>query len=135
MDWRKLVFWRKPQLDYKILGRFDPNNMLEADRLVIEQLQNNGADLSKPRDVRHYLYLPTSNAQEQMAVELRRLGFEVEAQMAANVDQNPPNPFLVLASKDAVVNAESINELRRIFETLAAEYEGEYDGWEAAAKP
>ena len=34
----------------------------EGDRLIVEQLRSLGADLSKPREVLHYVYLPSQDA-------------------------------------------------------------------------
>jgi len=136
MDWKKLLFWRKTDAhDYEVLGNYDPARIEDGDRQVIEQLQRTGADLSKARDVKHYLYVPTARAQSQTAAALRRDGYTVDERLAADASENPPNKFLVLASIDAVVSAQSVEEMRKVFEKLALEHGGEYDGWEAAAKP
>jgi hypothetical protein len=109
--------------------------MSEADQLILQQLKSLGADIHKPREVIHYLYLPTRKAAHQAADALRLKGYLAEEQMAADAKENPPNPFLVLARNEIVVTPQATHEFRRLFEHLAKFHNGEYDGWEAAVKP
>jgi regulator of RNase E activity RraB len=132
----KLQFWRKPQTqNYEVLAKYDLSETREGDRIVIEQLQKNGADLSKPREVKHYLFVPTAQCASQAATELRNDGYEVEERTTTPVGQDSSNPFLVLARKGDLVNLQSVEEMRQHFEKLAVDCGGEYDGWEAAALP
>jgi hypothetical protein len=62
-------------------------------------------------------------------------GYFVDEKPAANASDNPPNPFLVLARNQAVVNSWTVREFREFFEGLASFHNGDYDGWEAAAQP
>jgi len=106
-----------------------------GDQEVIEQLRALGADLNQPREVIHYLYLPGEEASHLAAEALQSKGYSIEETAAANADENPPNPFLVKATIQSVLNPTNVQESRRLFEQLAAFHDGEYDGWEAAAKP
>lgn len=103
--------------------------------MILGQLSKAGADISKPREVVHYLYLPSQDSANRAAEALREQGYEADAQRAANAASNPPNPWLVLARVERVVNGESVESMRCAFEKLAVEYDGDYDGWEAAAHP
>ncbi len=104
-----------------------------GDRMVIEQLRQGGADMTRPREVRHYLYLPTERAANDAAEELRRSGYRSEVRPAAGPPG--PNPWLVLATIEQVVDGDAIGPARRLFTRLATDAGGEYDGWEAAATP
>lgn len=68
------------------------------DLMVIAELEKNGADLTQPRDLVHYLYVPSEGAAEKAAAELRTLGYTAEAKLAAGVKRGDPNPWLVLAN-------------------------------------
>jgi Regulator of ribonuclease activity B len=105
----------------------------DGDQLIVQQLRLLGADLSKPREVLHFLYLPTEEDAESAASELRTDGYTVEVQLAADADTSPPNPWLALARKETVVDEATVTLMRPRFEALATERSGEYDGWEAAA--
>jgi hypothetical protein len=101
------------------------------DAMVIEQLRKAGADLSLPRDTVHYLYFPTREGAEAAAEMLRGHGLTVEVKPAAA----GAVPWLALANHDYVVNAKSIRAIRLSAEEAARAGGGDYDGWEAAAKP
>ncbi|HKS83134.1 MAG TPA: ribonuclease E inhibitor RraB [Candidatus Acidoferrales bacterium] len=107
----------------------------EADSIVIEQLRKLGAKLNQPREVIHFLYLPTLDSSRMAAEALRSKGYETEEKAAANAASNPPNPFLVIATRQIVVDSSAVAEFRQIFEQLASFHNGEYDGWEACAQP
>jgi regulator of RNase E activity RraB len=110
-------------------------NKTEADRAVMGQLRYLGADLDQPREVIHYLYLPTADASQKAAQALRLEGYEVEEKAACDAAKKPPNPFLVLATSEIVLNPWAVRQFRQLFEQLASHFCGEYDGWEAAAQP
>lgn len=105
----------------------------DGDQLIVQQLRLLGADLSRPREVLHFVYFPTKEDADSAAKELRGEGYEVEVQPSADADTQPPNPWLALARKDAVVDEGTVSVMRPRFEALAAARSGEYDGWEAAA--
>jgi hypothetical protein len=105
----------------------------DGDQLIVHQLRLLGADLSRPREVLHFVYFPTKEDAEDAAAELRGEGYAVEVQPSADADTNPPNPWLALARKDTVVDEGAVIDMRPRFEALAAARSGEYDGWEAAA--
>lgn len=102
----------------------------DDDRAVIEALRQAGADLTQPRDVRHYLYVPDQRIAEFLVPHLREIGFGVETSPAAEGDT-----WLVLVSGIAMVTEEEIADARATLEGLAAKVRGTYDGWEAAATP
>jgi Regulator of ribonuclease activity B len=102
----------------------------EGDSLVIRQLAAHGANLSRPRDVQHYLYFPTEPEASNAAQILEGEGYGVEVSMGAdNIN------WLVLASSSQVVSPDSVVQFRSRMMEVASSLGGEYDGWEAAAKP
>jgi hypothetical protein len=110
-------------------------NKAEADRAILGQLRYLGADLDQPREVIHYLYLPTADASRKSAQALRLEGYSVEERPAGDAAKGPPNPYLVLAKSKTVLNPAAVQQFRQLFEQLASHFSGEYDGWEAAAQP
>jgi regulator of RNase E activity RraB len=110
-------------------------NKAQADRAVMGQLRYLGADLDRPREVIHYLYLPNADASRKVAQALRLEGYSVEERPAADSAERPPNPFLVLATSETILNPEAVQQFRDLFEQLASHFSGEYDGWEAAMQP
>jgi hypothetical protein len=105
----------------------------DGDRMIVEQLRGLGANLSLPREVLHYLYLPTESAAAAASEELRKVGFTTKTSPAAGPPG--PNPWLVLATTEEVVSAESARVARETFTAIATNHGGEYDGWEAGASP
>jgi hypothetical protein len=105
----------------------------EGDRMIVDELRDLGANLSQPREVLHYLYLPTESAAAEASADLRSAGFTTQIRPAAGPPG--PNPWLVLATTEEVVSVESARSAREMFTALAAAHGGEYDGWEAGADP
>ncbi len=105
----------------------------EGDAMIVDQLRRAGADLSQPRDVVHYLYLPFEEAASTASHRLREAGYTTEVRSAAG--PAGANPWLVVARKEEVLSLESARAARVAFTAIAATYGGEYDGWEAAASP
>jgi hypothetical protein len=83
----------------------------------------------------HYLYLPSEAVASQAARELYEEGYAVERRPSADAHNNPPNPWLVLAKIETIVNEAQVTRARALFTALAVRHGGEYDGWEAATKP
>jgi len=115
----------------RIRNKGAPATPQETDQLVLRQLAGRGADLTKPRHVIHYLYFTD----------------EIDARGAAEViDQsewettvNPPHETIAEWSLRAecyrVIGAATVEAFRAWFEQIALDNRGEYDGWEASAKP
>jgi hypothetical protein len=107
-----------------------PKTPEEADRLALRQLAGRGADLSKPRHVIHFLYFPTDRLARD-AVEA--IGDTWKTQIEEPTETT--GQWCVKADGNRTISPEIVSGFRAWFEKLAAEHHGEYDGWEAAAKP
>ena len=99
---------------------------LEADALVLDHLARLGCDPSRPRECRHYFYVPTENGAQAVADSLVRDGWDAEA-------EHTPEAWLVTATTVSGLTVETVRRTRTRLERLAGEHGGEYDGWEAAA--
>lgn len=88
---------------------------------------SNVSDVNRPHAIRHYLYFPSETDGKRVASDLRQAGFEVEDELGADEEN-----WLVLVHTTVIPTPEGISNLRQRFEKLAEEYDGEYDGWEAA---
>lgn len=96
----------------------------DLDESVLSQLQKAGSDLSKPHKIEFFLYFPTQAAAEQVAPQVRQLGFEVEVRQAAKGTE-----WLCFATRTMVPNLADLQQIRRDFGSLTAATGGDYDGW------
>ena len=108
-----------------------PKTPQEADALALRQLAGRGADLAQPRHVIHFLYF-TGETDARAVIEVVR-----EAGWHAAIEEPTANvgAWTVRADATRVVSTVTIESFRAWFEQVAADHRGEYDGWEAAAKP
>jgi hypothetical protein len=99
---------------------------VEADSRVLDHLAALGCDPSRPRECRHYLFMSGELNAHAVAQELRGDGWEADCEQLQEV-------WLVTASTVTGLTDEGVRDTRSRLELLAADYGGEYDGWEAAA--
>jgi hypothetical protein len=96
------------------------------------QLLSAGADLTKPRDTVHWLYFPNQAAAEQAGQRLSAGGYTVDVASSAQKDSSD---WRVRANHLLVVQPATFPAVRSLMEQVARDGGGDYDGWEAAAKP
>ena len=115
----------------RIRNQGAPSTPEDADKLALRQLAGRGADLTKPRHVIHFLYFPAEDDARAAAVDA------AAASWTANVEPPTDNiaDWCVRVDGTRIVGPDTVGAFRAWFEGIAAEYQGEYDGWEAAAKP
>ncbi len=107
-------------------------DMDDADRQVFDQLIELGADLSKKRHCIHYLYFPTEDGAQKARQDLKGMRFKVK--VGKQVPSEPEaRQWPISAEHTEVINMEVIRALRKPLTAIAENYDGEYDGWEAAA--
>jgi hypothetical protein len=107
-----------------------PKTPQDADRLALRQLTGRGADLAKPRHVIHFLYFPAETQARAAAEAIEGTWTTAVQPPTETIDQ-----WCVRADGNRTLGPETVAAFRTWFETVAAEHGGEYDGWEAAAKP
>jgi hypothetical protein len=106
-----------------------------ADAEILVQLRSAGADLAKPTEIRHYLYVPTRAQAEQAAAELAARGFVPELLPPVGPqpgDHGYGTDWAVVATETQVPSPKHIRATRTVFARLATTFGGVYDGWEAA---
>jgi hypothetical protein len=108
-----------------------PRSPAEADQLAVRQLAGRGADLTRPREVVHFLACTTEAAASAGAEAVRRLGYETRVERSAGSEGD----WVVRATSVRVVDRHTVVAYRAAFERVAAELAVEYEGWEAAPKP
>ena len=107
-----------------------PKTPADADRLALRQLAGRGADLAKPRHVIHFLYFATE-ANARAAAEA--IADTWTTKVEAPTDEIAH--WCVRADGTRTLGPDTVAAFRTWFEGIAEEHGGEYDGWEAAARP
>ncbi len=107
-----------------------PKTPEEADRLALRQLAGRGADLSKPRHVIHYVYFASERNAHEAAEDIGDT-WKTEVEAPTGDDEQ----WCVKADGNRTLSFETATAFRSWFVELAERHGGEYDGWEAAAKP
>jgi hypothetical protein len=108
-----------------------PKTPQEADELALRQLGTRGADLTLPRHVIHFLLFEHEEDARAAAAAIDG------GSWTTRVD--PPSETLeewtVRVDGHRIVGTDTVAAFRAQFEQVASAHNGEYDGWEAAAKP
>ena len=99
------------------------------DAQVLEGLRRAGSKLDQPHSLLHYVYVPAKEKAETVGRQLKKDGLTVEVRQAAM-----GTDWLVLARHQVVPTDSQIAKLRALFEAVAKEAGGEYDGWEAGVR-
>jgi Regulator of ribonuclease activity B len=108
-----------------------PQSTAEIDRLVVRQLVARGADLSQPRHVMHFIYCAQESNAHDAAKAIDAAGYDVKVVPPSDDIEE----WTVRAEAYRIVGFETVQGFRAWFEQIAAEHDGEYDGWEPAVKP
>jgi Regulator of ribonuclease activity B len=111
--------------------RKKPPSPVDQDRLILRQLQGVGADLTRPRHVLYFLYFDDEAGARAAATAAEKAGYEASVTPPSEV----VSQWSMQAESTRVVDYTNVAGFRALFERIAEENRGEYDGWEAAAKP
>ena len=103
----------------------------DADRALIDALINSGADLSKPRHVYFHLKFDGDKAAMAARADILRLDLAKAKDFSIEVATNGH----VEPEATIVVDMPAISKISGELRQIAAKHGGEYDGWEASAKP
>jgi Regulator of ribonuclease activity B len=103
----------------------------ERDKLSLKHLEKLGADLALPRHVIHFVYFGEEADALRAHEEIPKAGWSTTV---VAPDESTPQ-WIVRAEATRVVDAQTVPSYRAWFEQIAESCNGEYDGWEAAAKP
>jgi uncharacterized protein (TIGR01619 family) len=130
----KFDFGHKPDKEWS--GYFDflyplPRQMQEIqNRRVLEQLEKGGDDLTKPREVFHWIYFKTQNELDQYESFTNSLGFKTKNK--GKTEQTNEYKFVISVSRVDKVGYNEINEYTLELWEKAQELNGDYDGWETS---
>ncbi len=103
------------------------------DLLLMGQLLQQGADLHQPRHALYYLYFASRDSAEAGAVDGRAAGYTCEVRDPTA--QYPDQWSLFCERPDAVLDPPGVIAADDLFQGIADRLGGEFDGWEAAARP
>ncbi len=103
---------RSPQLGVKY-----------KDLMVLDQLVNNGADLSASRHVIYYSYAPVREVGEAMAAEAEAAGWAAEVREPL---PKFPDQWGVICQRHAVTSPDFVREADDFFQGLADRHGAEY---------
>jgi hypothetical protein len=86
--------------------------------------------LDRPREVKHFLYVPDEDSAQMVARPLAMTGWQAEI----FAPEDTGEPYLVTVARDGVVlTADLVRSSRELFEQIVSVVPGtEYDGWEAS---
>jgi hypothetical protein len=102
------------------------SNADDLGAVIRSALQGAGSDIEKVHAFDFYLYFPAEAGARAAGERLKKESFAVEVRRAANADE-----WLCLARKQLTPKTAPFAEYSRIFEMLATEFNGDFDGWEA----
>ena len=97
-----------------------------ANRDVLFNLMKQGDDLSKARQVDHWLYFPTDKSRKGFISYAKKLGFKIEETGKSEGQLS----FKLRISRSDKIDHMSINTLTIGLKKEARKHQGEYDGWE-----
>jgi hypothetical protein len=112
--------------EFEILSEGGPPD--EHDLEILETLEEHGADLAEPREIRVSLSFPSEREAEAAGSELEEAGYEVVGFEATGEEE----PWAIRASRDLRVDRENVTGFRSHFHDLAERHGGEFDSWEGA---
>jgi Regulator of ribonuclease activity B len=108
-----------------------PKTPQEADALALRQLESRGANMTKPRHVVHFLLFGDEADATAASEMIRSTSWRATVESPTETRAE----WTVRADDERIVSADTVASYRSWFEQIAAQHQGEYDGWEAKAKP
>ena len=98
---------------------------------VLEQLQQQGDDLSKPREVFHWIYFRAEEDRRQFEKFIQTAGFRI---VTRDEVEEPARPFFLRVSRVDKVGYEDVNDYTLLLWEKAREFDADYDGWETSVE-
>ncbi|MCD4791700.1 MAG: DUF695 domain-containing protein [Bacteroidales bacterium] len=98
-----------------------------SNQKILVQLQSAGDDLSKERQVDHWIYFPDKSKMELFIIDVKKIGFKIESQDKIN---DSGLLYQLHISRIDFIDMESISKLSLNIRRKAKKLGGDYDGWE-----
>jgi len=108
-----------------------PKTPQEADALALRQLESRGANMTQARHVVHFLLFEDEASAQAASEAIRATAWRASIE----TPNETGDEWTVRADDERIVSADTIAAYRSWFEQIAAQHHGDYDGWEAKAKP
>jgi hypothetical protein len=124
------IFSRSRRQPVDLENRAPQTGVKYKDLLVLNQLRQAGANLTAPRHVLYYLYFNNRATAESAASAATGSAFA--ARVREPIPEDPDKWGVVCERKSYVLSMDIVRDNTDYFESLAAQFGGVYDGWEAS---
>ena len=114
-------------------ARSDVSGLRYKDILLMGQMVQAGADLNQPRHALYYLYFAGRGPAE--AAGARAIAAGYSAEVRDPLPEQPDQWCVVCERPDAVLDIDGVKAADDLFQGIADDLGGEFDGWEAALQP
>ena len=114
-------------------ARSEVSGLRYKDILLMGQMAQAGADLNQPRHALYYLYFGSREAAEQAGARGTEAGYA--ADVRDPLPDHPDQWCVVCERPDAVLDVEGVKAADDLFQGIADDLHGEFDGWEASLQP
>ena len=104
-------------------------SQVAPDQKALDDLRAAGSDLSRIHAIEFYLHVPSEQDAKAAAKTLQERDFNTVVREEAH------GRWLCLGQKSLTPTMEHLTGVRGLFESLAAQYGGKYDGWKAGVQP
>jgi uncharacterized protein (TIGR01619 family) len=98
-----------------------------SNQKVVDQLEEAGDNLEKPRPVDHWLYFRTEKDRDAFIESIKIDGFKIES---TDLVQESEYPHQLKISNITAVDIDIISTVTLKLNKIAKEHNGDYDGWE-----
>jgi len=101
-------------------------------RRVVEKLEEDGDQLTKARQVDHWIYFKTEKDRAIFLEKIKNEGFQIIDNSV--IDEDPEFPYSLQIARIDHVDMDSLDEYVLHLWELAGECNGDYDGWETSVE-
>ncbi len=102
-----------------------------ANRRTIDALEREGDNLTTPRQIDHWIYLPSASVANDFLFAASKLGFSSTGEIAKVEGMLG---YQAVVSSVAVPDLNDMNEITLQLLELAQAHDGDYDGWECSVE-
>lgn len=130
----KIIIHSKEDKDWQAYADIYPNEMdfqSISNRSVLENLEKNGDNLTKPREVFHWIYFDKKSDLKNYLNAVIKENFELVNQ---DFHKDNEHPYRLLIKRIDMVNYNEIHNFTLYLWKLAKEHSGDYYGWETSVE-
>jgi len=124
---------RKDDEPIDLEARSELSGLRNKDILLMGQMVQAGADLNQPRHALYYLYFGSQDVADQAAARAKAAGYD--ADVREPLPEYPGQWSVVCDRRDALLDVEGVKAADDLFQGIADDLGGEFDGWEASLQP